>query len=203
MNPFIESTVARPLSKNHPDRSWSQGPDAEPCHQNHRSCQSDSTSLGGRPVAGALTVVGCRSVSPDAQDKSTLRRRRKSARAALVLGVCLSFSSLIGLMSKPVFLTGGVAVASLLLPGQARAVDLNSATLQELQSLSGIGPKTATMIIDERSRGGKFSSLSDLSDRVRGIGPKKAAALQAAGLKVAPGAGTADAKSKSPQNRKK
>lgn len=66
----------------------------------------------------------------------------------------------------------------------AHAVDLNSASLNELQGVKGIGPKTAQIIIEERKRAGKYQSFSDLSDRVRGIGPKKAQALQASGLTI-------------------
>lgn len=71
-----------------------------------------------------------------------------------------------------------------LLPRQVLAVDLNEADGTQLQALPGIGPKTAEMIIHERERGGAFTSLEDLSDRVRGIGPKKLEALQEAGLRV-------------------
>lgn len=67
---------------------------------------------------------------------------------------------------------------------QLEAIDLNRASSQELQQLKGIGPKTAERIIEERSRAGPYSSLQDLSDRVKGIGPKRLQGLQAAGLRV-------------------
>lgn len=73
---------------------------------------------------------------------------------------------------------------SLLLPGLAMAVDINTATPQQLQGVKGIGPKTAGIIIEERERGGRFESIADVSERVKGIGAKKAASLQAAGLTV-------------------
>ncbi len=76
---------------------------------------------------------------------------------------------------------------ALLVPGMAAAIDVNVATAEQLQEVKGIGPKMAKLIIEERDRGGKFASIDDLSDRVRGIGPKKAAALQGSGL-VAGGA---------------
>lgn len=62
------------------------------------------------------------------------------------------------------------------------AVDVNTATVLELESVQGIGPKTAQVIIKERDRAGYYRSLKDLSERVKGIGPKKAARLAAAGL---------------------
>lgn len=75
-----------------------------------------------------------------------------------------------------------VAAACAALP--AGAVDANLASAEELQAVRGIGPKTALLIVRERERGGAFESISDLSDRVRGIGPKRARAMQANGLSV-------------------
>ena len=74
----------------------------------------------------------------------------------------------------------GMALAA----ATASAVDVNNATAQQLESVSGIGPSTARTIVQERERAGAFESLDDLAERVRGIGPKKAKALQAAGLTV-------------------
>lgn len=67
---------------------------------------------------------------------------------------------------------------------QTHAVDLNQANMAELRQIKGIGPKTAERIIEERMRAGPFDSLQDLSDRVKGIGPKRLLSLEAAGLKV-------------------
>jgi len=74
----------------------------------------------------------------------------------------------------------GLALASF----GANAVDLNTATAEQLQTLNGIGPKTAELIIEERERGGRFVSLQDVADRVRGIGAKRLESLQAAGATV-------------------
>ena len=83
-------------------------------------------------------------------------------------------------------MVAGLALA----PAGAGAIDLNTASAQELQTVRGIGSKTAEVIVQERTRGGRFLSLQDLSDRVRGIGPKRLQSLQAAGLTVAPEGGT-------------
>jgi len=80
-------------------------------------------------------------------------------------------------------------LAGLALPGVACAIDVNTATQEQLRGVRGIGPKTAQVIIDERARGGRYESLEDLSDRVKGIGPKKAAALESAGLTAGGSAG--------------
>jgi competence protein ComEA len=56
-------------------------------------------------------------------------------------------------------------------------LDLNTATLEQLDSLPGVGPATAKAIIAERQRRGGFRSVEDLLD-VRGIGPAKLDALR-------------------------
>ena len=75
-------------------------------------------------------------------------------------------------------------ITALAWAGTAGAVDLNSASLEQLRGIRGIGPKTAQIILDERTRGGRYLSFADLSDRVRGIGPRRAQALQSAGLTI-------------------
>ncbi|TEA74289.1 hypothetical protein ERE07_18075 [Allopusillimonas ginsengisoli] len=69
-------------------------------------------------------------------------------------------------------------------PSGALAVDVNTATATQLLAVRGIGPRTAHIIVEERKRAGPYESLQDLSDRVRGIGPRKLAALKASGLKA-------------------
>ena len=56
-------------------------------------------------------------------------------------------------------------------------VSINNGTLEELQTLSGVGPSTAQAIIDDRNQNGPFASLEDLM-RVSGIGEKKFAKLK-------------------------
>jgi competence protein ComEA len=56
-------------------------------------------------------------------------------------------------------------------------VHLNSATLEQLETLDGIGPSLAQRIIDYRTEHGGFRSLDEL-DQVSGIGPARMAALR-------------------------
>jgi competence protein ComEA len=56
-------------------------------------------------------------------------------------------------------------------------VHLNSATLEDLDALPGIGPVTAQKIIDYRTEHGAFSSVDEL-DAVSGIGPARLAQLK-------------------------
>jgi len=56
-------------------------------------------------------------------------------------------------------------------PGEG-TVSINSAGLDELQRLPGIGPAYAQRIIDYRIQHGRFQAVDEL-DEVKGIGPKK------------------------------
>jgi len=51
-------------------------------------------------------------------------------------------------------------------------LDLNSATLDELIDLPGIGPVLAQRIIEYRERHGGFKTVEELLE-IRGIGPKR------------------------------
>ncbi len=52
----------------------------------------------------------------------------------------------------------------------AAAVNINTATKEELTSLKGVGDKRAQEIIDYRKKNGDFKSIDDL-EKVPGIGP--------------------------------
>src|SRR4051812_8574929 len=81
---------------------------------------------------------------------------------------------------------GGAASAA---PGAAAAgsgatgavagppISLNNATVEQLDTLDGVGPATAQKIIAWRTQHGGFRSVADLG-QVPGIGPKKLAALK-------------------------
>ena len=51
-------------------------------------------------------------------------------------------------------------------------VRLNTATLEQLDALPGVGPVTAQKILDYRQKHGAFSSVDDL-DAIPGIGPAR------------------------------
>jgi competence protein ComEA len=55
-------------------------------------------------------------------------------------------------------------------------VDLNAATLEQLESLPGVGPVLAQRILDWRTENGRFSSVDELNE-VSGIGEAKFAEI--------------------------
>ncbi|MGH9213451.1 MAG: ComEA family DNA-binding protein [Acidimicrobiales bacterium] len=57
-------------------------------------------------------------------------------------------------------------------PSAGQPVDLNTATVDELDGLPGIGPSIAQAIVDHRDEHGSFTSVDQLVD-VRGIGEAK------------------------------
>jgi competence protein ComEA len=65
-------------------------------------------------------------------------------------------------------------------PGSAAPagpIDVNRATVAELDELPGVGPATATAIVAHRDEHGPFASVDDL-EAVPGIGPAKLAAIR-------------------------
>lgn len=58
-------------------------------------------------------------------------------------------------------------------------VHLNSATIEQLDALSGVGPVTAQKIVDYREQHGGFRSVDEL-DAVPGIGPARLEQLRGA-----------------------
>ena len=75
------------------------------------------------------------------------------------------------------------AVAAAAAPGDSvpatpeQPINLNTATLEQLDTLDGVGPSTAQKILDYRTEHGGFTSIDEL-DQISGIGEKRLAALR-------------------------
>ncbi|OOG84903.1 hypothetical protein B0E41_09750 [Hydrogenophaga sp. A37] len=67
--------------------------------------------------------------------------------------------------------------------GAFAAVDVNTASPADLDSVKGIGPGTSSKLLEVR-KAGKFKDWPDLIERMPGIGEKRAAKLSSDGLTV-------------------
>ena len=56
----------------------------------------------------------------------------------------------------------------------ADAININTATQAQLEMLNGVGPATATAIIEYREQTGRFKTIDEIT-KVKGIGDKKLA----------------------------
>jgi competence protein ComEA len=127
-------------------------------------------------VVGAVRRPGVYRLPGAARVLDAVHRARPTGRADLA-GLNLAARLADGEQVVVPTRGGGGAAAVTPVPGSADApVHLNSATLDQLETLDGIGPALAQRIIDYRTMHGGFHSLDEL-DNVSGFGPARMAAL--------------------------
>jgi competence protein ComEA len=84
---------------------------------------------------------------------------------AIVLAICGTF-----LITNPT-VSAHQSPAAAQTPAAVPAINLNTATVDQLETLPGIGRKTAERIIEYRTKSGGFKRIEDLMN-VKGIGEK-------------------------------
>ncbi len=131
-------------------------------------------------VAGAVRRPGVYRLRAGARVADALERaggaRRRADLGAVNLAAELQDGRQVLVPVRP---PGGGAATAAAAGGTAPGVplDLNTATVEQLDELDGIGPATAQQIVSYREEHGGFGSVEEL-DQVPGIGETRLAALR-------------------------
>jgi competence protein ComEA len=133
-------------------------------------------------VAGAVRHPGVYRVRAGIRVNGAVRRAGGATPRADLNGLNLAARVEDGrqvVVPERVVVAGGVAGAAGVTATSppAAPVNLNTATVEELDTVEGIGPTTAEKIVAQRQQQGGFGSVDEL-DQVPGIGPKTLEALR-------------------------
>jgi competence protein ComEA len=130
-------------------------------------------------VAGAVRAAGVYRIRADARVSDAVERAGGATRRADLSQVNLAAKVEDGRqILVPRRLPASAAATPATAPGQpAVPVNLNTATLEQLDALSGVGPVTAQKIIDYREEHGGFGTVDELGE-VPGIGDVRLASLR-------------------------
>jgi competence protein ComEA len=146
----------------------------------------DDASGGGRVVvhvAGAVRDPGVYKLSSSARVDDAVARAGGPTRRADLGGLNLAAKVEDGRqVLVPERVRAGTpaaagATATATAPAEGQPLNLNTATLEQLDTLSGIGPLTAQKILDFREERGGFGSVEELGE-IPGIGDKRLASLR-------------------------
>ena len=135
-------------------------------------------------VAGAVRRPGVYRLPASARVDDAVRRAGGATRRADLTGVNLAAKVEDGrqiLVPERVPKSNGTAPAAPAGPAPppppGQPLNLNTATLEQLDTLDGIGPSLAQAILDFREENGGFGSVDELA-QVPGIGEKRMASLR-------------------------
>lgn len=127
-------------------------------------------------VVGAVRRPGLYRVAHGARIADVVRRAggatRRADLSAVNLAAEVSDGAQILVPPRVTVAAGGEAEPEGSAAAAAGPVRLNTATLEQLDALPGVGPVTAQKILDYRQQHGSFSSVDDL-DAIPGIGPAR------------------------------
>ena len=128
---------------------------------------ADALQAAGGPVSGADTI-GLNMARPVGDGEQIV------VGLAPVSGQPTALGSSVASGSAPPPAAPGPAgpVSGTAKPKAGEALDLNAATVEQLDALPGVGPVTAAAIVAWRQANGKFTSVDQLAD-VDGIGPAR------------------------------
>jgi competence protein ComEA len=144
----------------------------------------DGAEAGGRVVvhvAGAVRQPGVYKLSANARVDDAVAEAGGPTRRADLGGLNLAATVedgrqvLVPERARPGAPAAASATASA--PAEGQPINLNTATLEQLDTLSGIGPTTAQKILDFREERGGFGSVEELGE-IPGIGDKRLATLR-------------------------
>jgi competence protein ComEA len=145
----------------------------------------DEGAGGGRlviHVAGAVRNPGVYRLAAGARVDDAVQRAGGATRRADLGGLNLAAELEDGrqvLVPERAARGARAAVAGAAAPAPApgQPLNINTATLEQLDGLSGIGPLTAQKILDAREERGGFGSVEELGE-IPGIGDKRLASLR-------------------------
>jgi competence protein ComEA len=145
----------------------------------------DEGGGGGRlvvHVAGAVRDPGVYRLAAGARVDDAVQRAGGATRRADLGGLNLAAVLEDGrqvLVPERAPRGGGAAVTGAAAPEPAagQPLNINTATLEQLDGLTGIGPLTAQKILDAREERGGFGSVEELGE-IPGIGDKRLASLR-------------------------
>jgi competence protein ComEA len=144
------------------------------------STQSTTASLVFVHVVGAVQRPGLYRLPDGSRVADALRRAGGTTRRAQLELVNLAARIADGEQVVVPRRGSAVAVASGGSPASPSGpVHLNTATLEQLDALPGVGPVTAQKILDYRQQHGSFGSVDEL-DAIAGIGPARLEQLREA-----------------------
>ena len=83
----------------------------------------------------------------------------------------LAFAVALVFIATPLFAQRAAKPAVAATTVSTAVVNLNSATVAEIASLPGIGPKTADLVVQYRQKNGPFKKIEEIMN-VRGVGEK-------------------------------
>ncbi len=140
----------------------------------------DAVTQAGGPRRGAdVHRLNLAAKVTDGQQLLVPRRGQAASPTGVVgpSGAASAAAPANGAGSAPGSTGAGPAASGAAQPAAGAPVDLNTATIAELETLDGVGPAIAQKIVDWREANGGFRSVDDLA-QVSGIGPKKLEAMR-------------------------